>query len=150
MRLTCMNHCRTIAALFLTVAAIGGCTPETGAPPDTLPRVAVAGTVTLDGAPLPEGTIQLDPLEGVKGATTLGEIVDGKYSIDRAGGPVPGKHKVKISSHAPVKLKEGEQPGGTPKLKPETVPAQYNTEWKLETDVPASGSSELDFALKKS
>jgi hypothetical protein len=117
---------------------------------DTLPRVPVAGTVTLGGTPLPEGTIQFEPGPETNGTTVAGEITGGKFAIEKKQGPVPGKYKVRISGRPPARLKPGEAPGGTPRLAPETVPAQYNTESTLQTEVPAAGSSTLDFALKKS
>jgi hypothetical protein len=138
-----------VILLSLPALAIGGCSADTAAPVDTLPRVAVAGTVTVDGSPLPQGMIQLNPAPGTKSPAVAGEISAGKFSIEKSQGPVPGKYKVVISSRPPAKLKEGEAPGGTPKLKPETVPAKYNTQSTLETEVPAGGSSSLEFALKK-
>jgi hypothetical protein len=138
----------TATAILLSAFAIGGCTDES-TQVDPLPRVPVSGTVTLDGTPLPQGMIQFNPAEGTKGAPASGEITEGKFSIEKTQGPVPGKYKVMISSRAPAKLKEGEQPGGTPKLQPETVPAQYNSKSTLEKEVPAGGSSSLEFALKK-
>jgi hypothetical protein len=138
-----------VILLSLSALAIGGCSTDTSAPVDALPRVAVAGTVTLDGSPLPQGMIQLNPAPGTKSPAVAGEISEGKFSIEKSQGPVAGKYKVSISSRAPAKIKEGEAPGGTPKLKPETVPAKYNTQSTLETEVPAGGSSSLDFPLKK-
>ena len=138
-----------VILLSLSALAIGGCSADTGTPVDTLPRVAIGGTVTLDGSPLSQGIIQLEPASGTKGPVVAGEIGEGKFTIEKSQGPVPGKYKVVISSRPPVKLKEGEAPGGTPKLKPETVPAKYNTQSTLETEVPAGGSSSLEFALKK-
>jgi hypothetical protein len=136
--------------LALATVALVGCAYDPWTGVDTLPRVAVAGTVTLDGTPLSEGMIQFDPAAETKGTTAAGEISGGKYSIAQSQGPVPGKHKVQISGRHPARIKPGEPPGGTPKPAPETVPAKYNTQSTLETDVPAGGSAALDFALKKS
>ena len=141
---------RHAAAALLSALAIGGCNGDSSAPQDSFKRVAVAGTVTLDGAPLPEGTIQLDPAQGTKGPTASAEISEGKFSIETSQGPVAGRYQVKVSSRSAVKLKPGEEPGGTPKLKPELVPSQYNAKSTLETEVPAGGSQSLDFPLKKS
>jgi hypothetical protein len=138
---------RRVGAILLL--ALGGCTYDAWKPVDTLPRVPVAGTVTLDGTPLPEGMIQFDPVSETKGTTVAAEIISGKYAITKAQGPVPGKHKVVISGRPSARLKTGEPPGGTPKPAPETVPAKYNTQSTLETDIPPVGSESLDFALKK-
>jgi hypothetical protein len=137
-------------ALLLWALALGGCSNDPWNPVDTLPRVPVAGTVTLDGTPLAQGMIQFNPAPETNGTTVAAEITGGKYAIAKAQGPVPGKHKVVVSSHPPARLKPGEPPGGTPKLTPETIPAKYNTQSTLETEVPAGGSQTLDFALKSS
>ena len=66
---------------------------------DDLPREPVAGTVNLDGQPMPEGVIQFYP-EGEATATSAGangEIKEGKFSIPREAGPVPGNYRVSIS-----------------------------------------------------
>jgi hypothetical protein len=150
MRLIRPNGCRPAAAILLSALAIGGCSADTSAPLDTFPRVAVSGTITLSGTPLPQGRIQFDPAQGTTGPTAAAEISEGKFSIEKSQGPVPGKYKIMISSRPPVKIKEGEAPQGTPKLKPETIPARYNTKSTLETEVPPGGSNSLEFALKKS
>jgi hypothetical protein len=143
------NRRRPAAAFLISAVVIVGCSADARSSRDTLPRVAVSGTVTLDGTPLPEGVIQFNPTSGTEGPPAAGEIREGKYSIERPQGPVPGKYKVTISSRPPVRINESEAPGGAPKLKPETVPARYNTDSKLESDVPAGGASTLDFPLVK-
>jgi hypothetical protein len=150
MRLIRPNGGRPAVAILLPALAIGGCSADPSAPLDTFPRVAVSGTVTLSGTPLPQGMIQFDPAQGTTGPTAAAEISGGKFAIERSQGPVPGKYKIMIFSRAPVKIGEGEAPGGTPKLKPETIPARYNTKSTLESEVPAGGSDSLEFALKKS
>jgi hypothetical protein len=138
---------RRAAAILVSALAIGGCTVDQTTQVDTLPRVPVSGTVTLDGTPLTEGMIQFDPAEGTKGPTTSAEVSGGKFSIEKAQGPVPGKYKVVISGRPPAKLKPGENPGGTPKVVPDPVPAQYNTSSTLTKDVTASGPNQFDFPL---
>jgi len=149
MQLIRLDVLRPTALILLTTLAIGGCGGDTSAPADPFTRVAVSGTVTLDGAPLPEGMIQFDPTPATKGPTATGEIHEGKFAIEKPLGPVAGKYKVSISGRPPVKITEQQEPGGTPKVTPDPVPSKYNTKTTLETDVPAEGSSTLEFALKK-
>ncbi|AGA25519.1 hypothetical protein [Singulisphaera acidiphila] len=149
MQLIRLNRFRPASLLLLATLPLGGCGTDSSAPADPYTRVAVAGTVTLDGNPLSEGTIQLDPAADTKGPTAAGEIHQGKFAIDKTQGPVAGKYLVRISGRPIVKISEGTQPGGTPKVTPDPVPSQFNTKSKLETDVPADGSSNLEFALKK-
>jgi len=141
---------RHASTVLLSALAIIGCSGDPSTPRDTFNRVAVAGTVTLDGAPLSEGMIQFDPAEGATAPMASAEITEGKFSIEKPQGPVAGRYKVRISSRVPVKLKEGEAPGGTPKPKPELIPSKYNAKSTLETDVPAGGARSLDYPLKKS
>jgi hypothetical protein len=143
------HSCCLTVAILVSALTLGGCAYDPWSPVDPLPRVPVAGTVTLDGTPLAQGMIQLDPAPETKGPAVAAEINGGKFAIEKAQGPVPGKYKVRISGRPPVKLKPGEEPGGTPKPAPETIPARYNTESTLEAEIPAGGSPALDFALKQ-
>jgi hypothetical protein len=141
--------CYSTLAILISVLALGGCSYDPWSPVDNLPRVPVAGTVTLDGTPLAQGVIQFEPAPETTGPSVAAEISGGKFAIDKAQGPVPGKYKVRISGRPPAKVNAGEPPGGTPKAAPETIPAKYNTESTLETEIPAGGSAALDFALKE-
>src|SRR5689334_12932781 len=124
-----LNHGRLAAALLSLLVAGGGCADRNSSV-DTLPRVAVSGSVTLDGKPLPAGSVQFLPeaAEAGKGVTAVGDIKDGTFTIDKDQGPVPGKYRVNISSLHGVEIKPDEQPGPPPKQEPEKVPARYNTE----------------------
>jgi hypothetical protein len=137
--------CRFAPALMLL--AMTGCQDKT-TPVDTLPRRAVSGTVTLDGKPLAVGKIQFEPTGSDKGAIAAGDITDGKYSIDRAQGPTPGKYRVIISGIPTVKIKEDEQPGGPPKRQADPVPAKYNTKSTLTKEIADASSNQFDFPLE--
>ena len=142
------NRRRPLAvAMLLTASAALGCSSATEGIRE-IPRVAVSGEVTLDGKPLPEGKIELVPLGSESGDTAVADIQDGRFSIIRAVGPSPGKHKVKISSRKSLKIAEGQEPGGAPnKREPEKIPKKYNAQSTLEVDIPDSGSAKLDFPL---
>jgi hypothetical protein len=137
-----------VLVLVLPLVTCGGCAHQNTSG-DTLPRVAVSGSVTLDGTPLPAGSIQFVPqsAEAGKGVTASAEITNGKFAIEKDQGPVPGKYHVSISSLHGAVVKPNEQPGGPPKREPEKVPAQYNTRTTLVKDVTAGGPNTLDFAL---
>jgi len=138
---------RFTASLVLLLLA--GCN-DSSVVVDRLPRKAISGTVTLDGHPLPQGIIQLDPAAANPAPTTtaVGEIKDGKFSIDRAMGPVPGNYKVSISSNPPFAIGPGQEPGERPKQDPEKVPAKYNTRSTLTKEITAGDPVALDFDLK--
>jgi hypothetical protein len=141
---------RRTAALFplLSIVATSGCA-DPNASGDTLPRVAVSGSVTLDGTPLPAGSIQFVPksAEAGKGVTATGEIKDGKFAIAKAQGPVPGDYEVSISSLHGLVISPSEQPGPPPKQEAEKVPDRYNTNTTLTQDVSAGGPNAFEFAL---
>ncbi|MHC4181375.1 MAG: hypothetical protein ACYSWU_28080, partial [Planctomycetota bacterium] len=71
--------------------------PGCGGGPDLPPVADVSGVVTIDGKPLPRGTIQFVPDEskGPGGATAVGRIgSDGRYTLKTAGveGAIVGFH----------------------------------------------------------
>src|SRR5262245_28257282 len=77
--------------LFLAVTATAGCT-------DPNARQAVSGTVSFKGQPLDQGRIHFAPLG--KGATEAGATIEnGRYSIPRDLGLVPGTYKVSVFSY---------------------------------------------------
>ena len=134
------------AMILLTIAGCGDASKTV----DLLPRRAISGTVTLDGKPLTEGKIQFDPVGGGTNPTAVAtaDIKEGKFAIDRAMGPVPGKYKVSISSRPSNHIGSDDMPGGPPaKLAPEKIPAQYNLKTTLSKEVSEADSNQFDFPL---
>jgi hypothetical protein len=89
-----MTHTR-IALLFrfacLLLLLVAGCSKESGPA-----RFGVSGDVTFDNQPIESGAISFIPVEGTAGPVAGGRIDDGKYQIEPADGPVPGKYRVEI------------------------------------------------------
>jgi hypothetical protein len=138
-----------LPALALCLAAIG-CSGAR----DDLPREAIEGTVTMDGQSLPGGVIQFYPTgEAAKAGVVASnaEIKDGKFSIPREDGLVPGTYKVAISHQ---EVKEVEAKGkknlaaGRKQLGPELIPAKYNKNSDLKQDIKSGGGKGLTFELK--
>jgi hypothetical protein len=136
-----------LAAALLALAA-AGCSSDSSEV-DTLPRVAVSGTITLDGKPLPEGKLQFQPDASGSGIIAVGEIKDGKFSIDRISGPVPGKYRIMVSSRPVFKIKAGENPGGGPPVSgPETIPKSYIVKTSpLLADVTTDSPQSFEFSM---
>jgi hypothetical protein len=134
----------------LVCLALAGCSGSTD-PVDTLPRKAVTGTVTLDGQPLAQGKIEFNPIAGGSGpaVSAVADIADGKYSIDKTQGPVPGKYKVSISSRPSIKFGPGQEPGPLPKMDPEKVPSKYNAQTTLTQEITAEEVNTANFDLKR-
>ena len=81
-----------VASTLVALAAAWGCGNGSREPP----RLPVSGTVTLDWRPLKSGQIrfQRSPSGPVSQAET--SIIDGRYSISRDEGLVPGTYRVTI------------------------------------------------------
>ncbi len=137
---------RIILGLALLCGPLVGCAGSDG-----LPREAVSGTVTLDGQPLPDGAIQMIPVDKKDGIAAGAIIKDGKYEIEREKGLVPGQYRVVINSgQAPAAAPADGPPGpvvasDTPK---ELIPSQYNLESTLTADVKAGTPNSFPFDLK--
>jgi hypothetical protein len=137
-------------ALSLAVGGLGA--PGCSGSGDDLPRVPVAGTVTLDEQPLADGVIQFGPASGAEGPSIGGgsSIRDGRFSISRESGLVPGKYKVAINAAQPKKREEATK-GPVSKglgLAQELIPAKYNSNTELTAEIPNGGTSSLKYELQ--
>jgi hypothetical protein len=125
---------------------IAGC----GGPADGLPRQAVGGIVRFNGTPLKEGSIQFQPTSPRETTAAGGPIVDGKYSIAKSEGLVPGKYLVIISGiKAEAIATKAEMPGESkpaPVAK-DPIPAEFNARSKLTAEIKQDASNEFDFDL---
>lgn len=146
---------RSYAYFAVTAAGVAasGITGCTGAAGDSLPRQAVSGTVTFEGKPLEKGTIQFMPTKQEGGVATVGagEIVEGKYTIPRDLGPVPGGYRVIISAPSPNAAAAPSDgiPGQAPPPAPDLIPPQYNANSTLNAEIKEGGPNVFDFPLKK-
>jgi hypothetical protein len=144
---------RVYSLLSATVSGlmVMGCS---GAPADDLPREAIAGKVTMDGQPLPAGTILFSPAgkQADAVASATGPIENGEFSIPRERGPVPGDYKVSIShtdqpeGRVKIDLKKTGKKGKTGFK--ELIPAKYNEKTELKATIPKGGKRDLEFALQ--
>jgi hypothetical protein len=141
---------RSSSALFVC-AALGlavGCTGSG----DDLPREAVSGTVTLDNQPLANGSISFMPPSGGGTATGGGStITNGKFSIPRETGLVSGTYNVAIyaSEQRGERTKPAQAGGGKPsELAKELIPAKYNSQTELKSDIKKGGGNDLKFTLQ--
>jgi len=120
---------------------------------DSLPREAVSGGVSIDGKPLAKGLITFLPADAETATQGGGPILDGKYTIPRDQGLVPGKYKVVVSSpeNKPEKFPDqgfnNNAPGMLPIPPKEVVPSQYNTDSLLTAEVKAGAKNMFDFNL---
>ena len=130
-------------ALGVGLLAVAGCG-------DPLGRQAVSGKVTFKGQPLDQGSIRFVPADG-KGATESGGgIENGKYTIPRDHGLVPGKYKVTVFSYDQKgpKVQMPEMPGESSAVQfKERIPEKYNLKTTLTAEVTSGGPNTFDFNL---
>ena len=131
-----LKRAAIVGLLLVPVAGCGGNT-----------RQAIEGSVTLDGQPLQDGSIQFRPIEGTEGPTAGAEVLNGQFSIHRDDGPLPGIYRVEITAMGKT---QGKLP---PKLArqwgeyTQILPTRYNTESQLRAEVAAGGPNQFEFAV---
>lgn len=140
-------------AQSLTAVVVGSLAclilPGCGGGPDLPPVADVSGVVTIDGKPLPRGTIQFVPDEsqGTAGATAVGTIdPQGRYTLKTAGvdGAIVGFHKVGVYALE----REPEDETAPPPL-PLIPPKYFNPDTStLTAEVKADQDNVIDFPLK--
>lgn len=124
MRMNCSrNWLMIVAAVCFTVSVVG-CAPSDG-------LVLVSGSVTLDGTPISEGTIQFRALEGDQKAYAS-SIVDGKYEARVE--PGPASVEVRASRIIEGKFVES-NPGEFDPVGEMYVPEKYNSRTVLKVTV---------------
>lgn len=136
-----------IAALALLAwlgAGLAGCGPRSD-------RLAIGGSVMLDGAPLDKGTIRFTTKGEGQLQTTGALIRSGEYEITSEKGLLPGTYHVELNSPddaaKPVIVRA--QPGGPGiPVAPDRIPPQYNTESDKSIEVTRDGENRFDFAIE--
>jgi hypothetical protein len=127
-----------LLGLFL----VCGCSPQPGR------RVAVAGTVLVDGQPLPEGSISFFPVAGIAGPTGGGVILNGKYEIPAEQGPVIGRQRVEIRGfrNSGRKIPDIWHPGELVDQKVGALGPEFNSQSILVRDINDT-QNRIDFNL---
>jgi hypothetical protein len=130
--------------LVVTAGTSAGCGDR-----DPRNRQAVSGFLRLDGHPIDDGAILLEPLaEDGSGLAAGGTIRHGSFAIARDRGPSPGLYRVRIYSGAGVQAPPGEgQSERTRRSMVERLPEIYNTNSELRMDVVAGGPNRLQLDL---
>ncbi|MFO0891667.1 MAG: hypothetical protein U0790_21300 [Isosphaeraceae bacterium] len=129
-------------AAALAVALASGCVGEEG--PLRLP---VTGRVTLDGTPLPSGTVTFHP--GGKGPAASAGISEGSFAIGRSEGLAPGTYKVEIVSvqETGKRVTSPDDPTATIDEVRNLIPVRYNRESRIQAEVKPAGENSYQFDL---
>jgi hypothetical protein len=109
---------------------------------------AVSGSVTFEGKPLNEGTIQFFTTDEHPTAVAGANIAGGNYKVPGDHGLKPGKYLVRISSTERVEVPPVSPHAMSSFRVRERIPARYNTESTLNMEVSAGGSGSCNFKLE--
>ena len=84
-----------VTGFVLLAASVAGC----GGGGDQLERVAVSGSVTINGEPVPNGVVRFKPAAGTEGPMASTMITDGQYDIPGDQGPIAGNYEVQVQAY---------------------------------------------------
>ena len=131
-----------LCSTFVFVGFVIGCKP-----PNPDGRLAITGTVAVNGTPIQEGAIAFEPSGSPAVKTPSGAaIINGKYSIPADKGLVAGEYTVRIhGSRNTGKVDESDPM--KPVIYEQLVPEKYNTFSKEKVTVDA-GATKFDFDLQ--
>ncbi|MEA1951327.1 MAG: hypothetical protein U9N87_08080 [Planctomycetota bacterium] len=128
------------AACGLGLLLLAGCGPSSD-------RQALEGTVTLDGAPLAEGSITLRPLPGTRGPPAGGKISEGKFSVSPEEGTFAGTFRVEITASRKTGRQVTDQFGNPVDEMAQYIPTKYNRQSELTVEIKADTPNKLKFDL---
>ncbi len=132
-----MRQMLVVGFIVLSVALWQGCGKD-----NPLGRVAVSGTVTLDGAPLESGSIMFAPTQ--RGPVLTGTVIKaGRFEMLTEKGLTPGEYAVKINAPDMSKPTSGHEPP------PSLIPPDWSNGTGHKVTVTAQGPNEFTFDIKK-
>jgi len=131
-------------ACCLTALLLAGCAQD-----NPLGRLAISGTVDLQGKPLEQGSIELSPMEGSPKISTGAPIKEGRFSIAAAQGLPPGTYRVRIfSADAGAGSAQPEFPGEHTAVARDRIPPEWNTKSDKQITVTQEGPNEFPFDIQ--
>jgi hypothetical protein len=137
------RFCLDLTGLILLLIVSGGCGSSDG-----LDRQAISGIVTLDGQPLDDGAIHLEPEMNASSTAVGATIRHGAFAITRDQGPIPGAYRVRIYARSGVQSPPGKgQTEHTRRPMVERLPEIYNSRSELRAAVTARGPNRFPFDL---
>ncbi len=132
---------KSISAALLCFGILGG-NAGCGSPAE---QGTVTGTVTFNGAPLPEGAVRFVPVAG-DAPTSGANVAEGAFTAKVPFGPM----RVEFTAAKVVgtrKMYEGMAESPDVNIVKELIPAKYNVRSELTLDVK-QGSQEASFQLE--
>ncbi|WP_425399012.1 hypothetical protein [Aeoliella sp.] len=128
-----------ILGIALLLVATSGCGADG--------QQTIKGTVTLDGTPLSDGRISLQPTQS--GSTASAAITEGAYTIPLSVESHPTSFVVRISSPQPTgkMISHPDAPGGKMEEIRESIPDRYNNASELTIELNSPADDTFDFDL---
>lgn len=126
-------------ALVLVLASLCGCNDQPQA-------IGVSGTVTFQGKPLDQGSIEfvpLDPAHLMSGA----QIAEGKYQVPPEKGLSEGRYVVRLWSSEGGTVVPDAAPGESTITAKERIPPSFNVDSTHEVEVKAGAENKFDFNI---
>ena len=132
-----------LLVFLLGMLAFAGCGPKSD-------LLGVTGEVSLDGTPVPSGSIRFTSVGTDQVSSTGTMIRDGKYAIPQERGLRPGTYQIVISAadeNAPKVM--ARDASGRPQLEvsQEMIPAEYNVDSQKTVEVTADGENHFVFPI---
>jgi hypothetical protein len=130
-----------ISICTLGVSTVIGCGRGTD-------RIAVKGSVAVDGKPLESGSIRFVPDAGVQGPTAGGSIAAGRFEIPATDGPLAGIHRVEITASRPTgDHVPDDATGNLAPVHRQYLPPRFNDETTIRADIQP-GTPPLEFSIE--
>lgn len=107
---------------------------------------SVSGTVTFQGKPLDQGSIEFAPAAS-QDTMTGAPITNGQYSVSAENGLKPGPYQVRITSSTGGQASTDAMPGEVTEVPKQRIPSQFNSQTTLKADVTESGENRFDFDI---
>ncbi len=138
---------------LLAVTALAALTVLGGCGTKGPSRVAVSGTVSIDGRNLSKGVITFIPTDDTTGPKASAEIADGRYEIDEETGPVVGSLRVEIVETPSLGFElddpEAFNAHATRGPLPHNhIPPQFNRDSTLVRETTLAGPNAFNFDLR--
>jgi hypothetical protein len=116
--------------------------------PEAPTRGKLEGKVTLNGKPLPGGSIRFMALDPA-GINVLADVKDGQYAVPEEQGPTKGKYRVEFSVPSATKkrIPSDDVPGEFIEVAPETLPPRYHSASQITIDYDPASPKSHDFQL---
>lgn len=128
--------------IILIISVLTGCGSGDGNQ-----KLAIKGSITLNGVPLKSGAITFIPME--QGVSVGATIANGSYLVDTTDGASPGEYKVEIDSSQPSGNKVQSTVGETMEDEyTNIIPANYNRNSTLKVMLKSDSKNKHDFDLK--